>query len=118
MSKRKNLVHEKLKGAKPLDMINFQVKLPAYLMADVKRYGDSVKVITNALEMMHNKKFRNGLIECIAEIGKQIELLEVWRDTDMEPENRINRDHLLLLETYKSVRSTLKECSILKRKRK
>lgn len=117
MSKRKNLIHEKLKRAKPTDKINFQVKLPAYLMADVKCYGDSVKVISQALELAHQTKFRNGLIEIIAEIGKQIEQLEILINSDTESKIQINNDHLLLLEVYKSVRFTLRECSILRRRK-
>ena len=113
MGARKNLVHNKLKRAKPNDIISFQASLPAYLLKDVKTYGDTAKVIGTALEMSNNIKHFYNLIELIADIRKNIELLENEKETDGLEEN-----HLMLLELYRDVYFRLKQSEFLKRRRK
>lgn len=117
MGKRKNLVHEKLKRAKSNDMIAFQIRLPAYLLSDVKRFGDTSKIVRTALEMAQNKKFKYGLLEIIADIRKQIELLELWQNREQEANNTMNEEHRLLLETYRYTYMQLLKTNILKRRR-
>lgn len=117
MGKRKNLVHEKIKRAKPNDLVAFQVRLPAYLLSDVKRYGDSTKFIRTALELAQKKKFKFGLLEIISDLRKQIELLELWQNSEQDENSKMDEEHLLLLETYRYTYLQLRETNILKRRR-
>lgn len=113
MSERDNLVHEKLKKANPNDLINFQVKLPAFLLKDVRTYGDTAKVLKNALSVAQGNKHLNNLKELISELKKYLELLE--EDNSL---GELDEVHNLLIETYRDVYLRLKGAEILRRRRK
>ena len=112
---KSSLIHEKLKKAKPFDQVNFYVKLPAYLLSEVKTYGDTVKVLKNALEIAHDKKFVTDLMSDIVLIRERIESLELEKEVSPD---ELDRNHLKLLELYRDIYFRLKAAPILKRKRK
>ncbi len=112
--KKAGLVHEKIKRASDLDLIQFNVKIPAYLLRDIKTYGDTSKLLRNALEMANKRKFANNLMEIISEIKSEVELIEVWRDAGRE---EIDLNHLRLLEIYKDCYFKMKAAGILKKKK-
>ena len=117
MARRNNLVHEKLKKANPDDRINFQISLKAGLLkGKVTTYGQTADYIRTALENYNKTKYRDGLILLIAEVQKRIEELSLWRDSEQEPVNKIDQNHLLLIETYRDVYFRLKEAKMLKKK--
>lgn len=111
---RQNLVHKKVRNAKSNDLIAFQVRLPAYLLKNsVKTYGSTTKVIRAALEMAQGCKHINNLKELLAEIRKNLELLEEDKTQGM-----LDQVHVLLIETYRDIYFRLKDAEILKRRRK
>jgi hypothetical protein len=111
MPKRKNLVHEKIKKAKPEDLIQLQLKLPAHLLQDIKTYGDTSKVIRRALKLSLKTKYKDALMEIIGDIRKEIDKLETIRET----EGILDENHLQLLELYKDIYFRLKKARILKK---
>ena len=111
MGARKNLIHEKLKRAKPEDLLNFQLKLPAYLLRDVKTYGDTSKVIRRALEaqVQNKRKHKAIALEIMSSVLQAKSLLE-----EEEEQEQIIRE---LIEIYKDCYFRIKDSGVV-RKRK
>lgn len=113
MGLRKNLVHEKLKKTNNKnDLIQFNVKIPAYLLEGVQKYGDTAKIIKRGLELLNTDAKRNLRIvsevkDNIISIQKSISLLELEED--------LNQEQLELLEVYRDCYFKLKGAKIMKR---
>ena len=114
MPRPKNYKYRKLKPRTPDELMNISVRLPAYLLQDVKTYGDTAKVVRRALKLSLQSKFKEALTEIIGDVGKEIEKLELFRDSESD---RIDEPHLQLLELYKDIYFKLKKARILKRQK-
>lgn len=107
----KKFVSEKLKKASPTDLIQFNVKIPAYLLEEVRRHGDASKTIRKALKLSMKSKFKDSLTELTGDVRKEIDKLETVRDNEGE----MDEAHLQLLELYKDVYFKLKKARILRK---
>lgn len=110
MPKRKNLIHEKIRKAKPDDLILVQAKIPAYLLSDVRTFGDTSRIVKRALTLLHESQFMDALLTIIGLIIGEIEKLEMRREDGPE----LDEEHLILLEIYRDIYFRLKESRILK----
>lgn len=112
MPRPKNYKYRKLTPREPNELVNISVRLPAYLLQDVKTYGDTSKVVKKALKLSLESKFKDSLIEITGDLRSEIDKLETIRDSDGE----IDEEHLQLLELYKDVYFRLKKAKILRKK--
>lgn len=120
MGKRKNLVHEKLKGALPNQRIHFQVGIRAGLLkGKVTTYGQTADYIRAALEAYNKNMHRDALLQLIAQVRFNIETLELWKNqVDDPPDLKFNEAHSILLEGYRDTYVRLRDLLKLIRKYK
>ena len=112
MGERKNLVHEKLKKSGGGEMLHFQVKIPAYLLDGVRKYGDTAKVVRRALELYNTNAKRN--LRIVAEVKDNI--ISIQKSISMlELEEDLNQEQLELMEVYRDCYFKLKGAKIIKR---
>jgi hypothetical protein len=91
--------------------------VPAYLLTDVKEYGDTGKIVTEALKIRNTDRFSFELREILSLIKKNIESLELWRDNGpIGEEGEIDQYYLQMLEMYKSIYFTIKESRLLRKR--
>ena len=111
---RKLKIFNEIKSVTDSTLIHTNFNIPAFLLKNkVHKHGDIAKLVNDSLLHYNKLKPIYDLLELITEIRNRIEYLELNKEFDNDSENSD-----LLLEIYRDVYFRLKDCEVLKRRKK
>ena len=113
----RNFRRKEIKKREPNELQPIMCRVPAFLLSEVKEYGDTGRIITAALLRSHRGKYTYDLREILSLIQKNIESLEMWKDNGPAiDEGEIDQHHIQMLEMYKAIYHMIKGSRLLRKK--
>lgn len=115
----KKIKYNRSSQSKKDKKIRTTVYVKSLYLQGIEHYGDISKTVNESLHLTCKHRFTIQLRELLAEIAKNIELLQLWKDNGpLFNEGEIDEYHLKMLETYRNIYFTIKESKLLYTRRK